>query len=112
MPTTSSPRASRRCAQCMPMKPATPVTRTLIAFRLSELDQLRVLHVAVHAADRDVHDARHAIEEAQPQDVELEEAHHRREEEVDDARAMAFFIGLAGGEGGVAVLAVEVGAEV
>src|SRR5687768_15779120 len=103
MPTTSSPRASRRLAQCMPMKPATPVTRTLIVVGLSELHQLRVLHVAVHAADRDVDKAGHAVEEPQAQDVELEEAHHWREQQVEDARAAALFIGLARRESGVAV---------
>src|SRR4030065_206022 len=32
MPTTSSPRLSRICATCMPIKPAAPVTRTFILF--------------------------------------------------------------------------------
>src|SRR5438034_10104451 len=31
MPSTSSPRSSRRFAQCMPMKPAAPVSKTFTA---------------------------------------------------------------------------------
>src|SRR5687768_8241854 len=100
MPTTSSPRSSSRFAQCMPMKPATPVTRTFIqkngdrphfshltiakkrgqspffslALGAAQFDQLRVLHVAVDAADRDVQQARQAVEEPEAHDVELDEA--------------------------------------
>ena len=54
----------------------------------------------------------HAVEEAQPQDVELEEAHHRREQQVQHAGALAELVSLARGERGVAVLALEVGGEV
>src|SRR5690242_6280362 len=126
MPTTASPRAVRRCAQCMPMKPATPVTRTFMRenenrdspyfsrspFSLLlgpvELDQLGVLHVAVHAADRDVQEPGDAVEESQAQDVELDEAHHRRKHEVCCPRAHPALERLARGEGGIAVLALEV----
>src|SRR5688500_15323601 len=110
MPTTSSPRSSRRCAQCMPMKPATPVSSTFIstALRAPQLDQLGVLDVAVHAANGDVQQARQAVEEAQAHEIELDEPHHRREEEVEDAGAAPLLEGLARGERGVAVLTLEV----
>src|SRR5687768_17309222 len=105
MPTTWSPRSSRRCAQCMPMKPATPVTRTFIsaAFGAPQLDQLGVLHVAVHAADGDVQQAGQTVEEAQAHEVELDETHHRRKQQVEDARAAALLERLACSERGVAV---------
>src|SRR2546430_2784837 len=52
-----------------------------------QLDQLGVLEVAVHAADRDVQEARHAVEKAEAEDVELEKAHHRRHQDVEEAGA-------------------------
>src|SRR5688572_28752971 len=53
------------------------------ALGAAQLNELRVLHVAVHAADGDVQQSRQAVEEAQAHEVELDEAHHRREEEVE-----------------------------
>src|SRR5512134_2988639 len=99
----------------MPIKPAAPVTRTFIGLPvlgLPQLDQLHVLHVAIHAADRDVQEARQAVEEAQAHDVELEEADHGREEEVHEGDVTTFLECLARGERGVAVLALEIGGEV
>src|SRR4051812_4119861 len=100
----------------MPMKPAAPVTRTFFIGSLllspAQLDQLGVLHVAVHAADRDMQEARHAVEEAQAQDVELEKAHEGRQHEMQQVAAAAQLERLARGEGGVAVLAIEVSADV
>src|SRR5262245_32984274 len=124
MPTTSSPRSSRRRAQCMPMNPATPVTSTFIwgqkwgvppfssSLGAAQLDQLHVFDVAVHAADRDMHEPRQAVEEAQAHEVELEEAHHRREQEVRHVRAAALLERLARGERGVAVLPLEIRREI
>src|SRR5262245_45105500 len=73
----------------------------LPVFGLAQLDQLHVLHVAVHAADRDVQQPRQAVEEAQAHEVELDEAHHGREEEVQQVRAAPLLEGLARGERGV-----------
>src|SRR5713226_1837854 len=134
---TSSPRARSRFAQCMPMKPATPVTSTFTAengdrphfshlaiakkwglspfspaVRFAQLDQLGVLQVAVHAADRDVQQPRNAVEKPEAQHVELEEAHQWRGEKVRDPGAEPALVGLARGERGVAVLALEIGGEV
>src|SRR2546421_3258094 len=81
-------------------------------FRFVKLEELGVLEVAVHAADGDVQEAGHAVEETQAQDVELEEAHHRREQKVEDACAASELVGLARGEGGVAVLALKIRGEV
>src|SRR5687768_8415725 len=68
----------------------------------AKLDELGVLHVAVHAADGDVQEARQAVEESQAQHVELEEAHHGREQQVRHAGALAELVGLARGQRGVA----------
>src|SRR5439155_19788759 len=51
----------------------------------AQFDQLGVLEVAVHAADRDVQEARQAVEKAEAEDVELEEAHRRRHQDVEQA---------------------------
>src|SRR6185295_14233798 len=107
---TWSPRSSRRSAQCMPMNPATPVTSTFISaiLRAPQLDQLGVLHVAVHAADGDVQQSRQAVEEAEAHEIELDEAHHGRAQQVEHAGAAALLERLARGERGVAVLALEI----
>src|SRR5438309_6190555 len=89
-----------------------PFIGLYLFFRLAQFEELRVLHVAVDAADGDVQKAWHAVEEAQAQDIELEEAHDRREEEPQDAGAAAELVRLARGERGVAVLPVEVGGEI
>src|SRR6266404_4880005 len=78
----------------------------------AQLDQLGVLEVAVDAADRDVQEARHAVEKAEAEDVELEKAHHRRHHEVEEAGAASELVRLARGERGVAVLPIEVRREV
>src|SRR2546426_8643794 len=78
----------------------------------AQLDQLGVLEVAVHAADRDVQEARHAVEKAEAEDVELEEAHHRRHQDVEQAGAAPELVCLARRERGVAVLPLEVPREV
>src|SRR5688500_18591677 len=109
----------------MPMKPATPVRRIFIGekwglslflvsllFCLVKLDELRVLEVAIHASDRDVQEARHTVEEAQAQHVELEEAHHRREQQVRRSGRLPALESLARLQRGVAVLALEVHGEV
>src|SRR5688572_5659330 len=103
------------------MKPAVPVRRTFIEGRgksglslffgalllgLVKLDQLGVLEVAIHASDRDVQEARHAVEEAEAQHVELEEAHHRREQQVRRSGGLPALEGLARLQRGVAVLAL------
>src|SRR5438034_11314730 len=78
----------------------------------AQLDQLGVLEVAVHAADRDVEEARHAVEKAEAEDVELEKAHHRRHQDVEEAGAAPELVRLARRERGVAVLPLEVRREV
>src|SRR6185503_8175158 len=84
--------------------PATPPQALLSpAFRLAQLDQLGVLEVAVHAADRDMQQARQPVEEAEAQHVELDEAHQRREREVPQAGALALLERLARGQRRVAV---------
>src|SRR3954471_5965163 len=98
----------------MPMNPALPVTSTFISalLRAAQLDQLGVLHVAVHAADGDVEQSGQAVEESQAHQIELEEAHHRRAQEVEHAGALSLLERLARGERGVAVLALEIGRQV
>src|SRR5215212_4325734 len=98
---TLSPRASRCLAQCMPMKPATPVTSTftgLLRLRAMQLDQLGVLDAAVHATDADVQQSGHAVEKAEAKDIELEEPHQRREYEVEQPRPPAALVRLPGCE--------------
>ena len=58
----------------------------LLALRAPQLDQLRVLDAAVHAADGNVQQARHAVEEAEAEHIEFEEAHDGREDEAEHAR--------------------------
>src|SRR6185369_17783053 len=59
------------------------------AARLLQLDQFRVLQEAVHAADRDVHQARQAVQAAEAEEIEFDEAHQRREGELEQAGAAA-----------------------
>src|SRR6186713_2706173 len=98
----------------MPMKPAATVSSTLISaiLRAPQLYQLGVLHVGVDAADGDVQEARQAVEETEAHEIELDEAHHRRAQQVEHAGAASLLERLARGERGVAVLALEVGGQV
>src|SRR5271165_130781 len=95
MPITWSPRASSRLATCMPIKPAHPLTRTIIAgpsslqVRALQLDELRILGVAVDAADRNVQQAGNAVEKSRPQQIELDEAQQRACDEPRGADAAA-----------------------
>src|SRR6185369_4731853 len=81
------------------------------AARLLQLDQFRVLQEAVHAADRDVHQARQAVQAAEAEEIEFDEAHQRREGELEQAGAAAEPVQFLRGERAVAVLLVEVAAE-
>src|SRR5690606_40629920 len=65
MPTTASPRSSRRRATCMPMKPAAPVNRTGVTTRLAlrnaQENRQRTIDVR-HAAFVDTaYDASHLL---------------------------------------------------
>ena len=52
-----------------------------LSFATAQRAQLGVLHDAVEAADRDVHQSRDAVEKPQPQNVETQEAHERRHDD-------------------------------
>src|ERR1700759_3893009 len=56
MPTTLSPRATRRCTTCMPMNPAAPVTRTFMAAHArSEAPDTQAARFEIGLRERGLH---------------------------------------------------------
>src|SRR5215468_4243990 len=73
-----------------------------------ECAELRVLEKAREGADRDVSESRRAVEKAELQDVEAQEARQRRQREVERAGAAAARVQLRRLERRIAILLRDV----
>jgi hypothetical protein len=109
-PMTSSPRASKALADMHADKPGGAGDQDFHGRLLLKSQHFRILGEAGRAADEDVHQARHAVEQAQAQEIELGEAQQRRHQQRGARRgALALRQRRFGSQRAVAVLLRQIG---